>query len=212
MTAADAWRGLDDAWQEAFRQAWEALRRGSIAVGAVVTAPDGTVVSVARNRVADADGPAGQVFGSTIAHAEINALAHVPFRQHERVLVLTTTLEPCLQCAAAIRMAPVATVRVAGADPLWDGCHDHITVAPWVSRRPAIPVEGPRTDEIGVFGTLISRFGLGLVPTVEGGLREAGQGPIVDLAQRLDHVALARLEVDEALDALWAELTSLTSA
>ena len=138
MTAADSWASLDHAWQEAFRQAWEALRGGNIAVGAVITAPDGTVVSASRNRVSDADGPAGQVFGSTIAHAEINALAHVPFRKHERILTLTTTLEPCLQCAAAIRMAPVASVRIAGADRLWDGCGDFTSLNPWVARRPQV--------------------------------------------------------------------------
>ncbi|MGH7612388.1 MAG: hypothetical protein ACREN4_10250 [Candidatus Dormibacteria bacterium] len=38
--------------------------------------------------------------------------------------MLTTTLEPCLQCSAAISMAPVALVRYAGADALWEGCHD----------------------------------------------------------------------------------------
>jgi hypothetical protein len=41
-----------------------------------------------------------------------------------RNLVLTTTLQPCLQCAAAIRLGPVAAVRFAGADRYWDGCHD----------------------------------------------------------------------------------------
>jgi tRNA(adenine34) deaminase len=213
MTAADVWADLDHAWQEAFRQAWEALRGGNIAVGAVVTTPDGTIVSASRNRVADADGPAGQAFGSSIAHAEINALAHVPFRKHDRNLVLTTTLQPCFQCSAAIRMAPVGTVRVAGADPLWDGCHDfeaHPT--PWVARRPPIPIEGPRRDELGVFGTLISRFGAGLVPPLEEALREIGEGPILDLARCLDQDALARLEVDQALDALWSDLTALVRA
>ena len=209
MSAADSWASLDHAWQEAFRQAWEALRRGNIAVGAVVTEPDGRVVSASRNRVADTDGPAGQAFGSTIAHAEINALAHVPFRKHERNLVLTTTLQPCLQCSAAIRMAPIAHVRVAGADPLWDGTHELHDTAPWVSRRPPIPLEGPRCDEIGVFGTLISRIGIGIIPVIEDALRDLGHGPIVDLATSLDVEALARLEVDEALEQLWPELTRL---
>lgn len=212
MTAADCWASLDDAWQEAFRQAWEALRGGNIAVGAVITAPDGTIVSASRNRVADADGPAGQAFGSTIAHAEINALAHVPFRKHDRILTLTTTLEPCLQCSAAIRMAPVASVRIAGADRLWDGCHDIVTDAPWVNRRAPIELEGPRCDEIGVFGTMISRIGTGLIPVIEEALREMGEGPIIDLAGSLDVDALTRLEVHQALDALWGDLSALVRA
>lgn len=209
MTATDRWSTLDHAWQEAFRQAWEALRGGNIAVGAVVTTDDGTVLSASRNRVADSEAPAGQVFGSTIAHAEINALAHVPFRKHDRTLTLTTTLQPCLQCSAAIRMAPVAHVRVAGADVLWDGCHELHEGAPWVGRRPPIPLEGPRRDQVGVFGTLISRLGIGLIPVIEDALRELGDGPIVDLAKSIDVDAIARLEVHQALDALWDDLSAL---
>jgi len=34
--------------------------------------------------------------------------------------VLTTTLEPCLQCAAAIRLGPIANVRFAGPDLFWE--------------------------------------------------------------------------------------------
>jgi tRNA(adenine34) deaminase len=107
------WCGLDDSWQEAFRQAWEALRTGNIAVGASAATPDGTTVYAARNRVLDLEGPVGEVFGSSLAHAETNVLARLSFRQPEK-LVLTTTLEPCIQCAAAIRLAPVAIVRFAG--------------------------------------------------------------------------------------------------
>ena len=56
MAAERLWSGLDDSWQEAFRQAWEALRTGNIAVGACATLSDGTLVHAARNRVADRDG------------------------------------------------------------------------------------------------------------------------------------------------------------
>jgi len=53
--AARAWADLDAPWQEAFRQAWEALRTGNIAVGACASSPDGTIVHAARNRVFDSD-------------------------------------------------------------------------------------------------------------------------------------------------------------
>jgi hypothetical protein len=42
--AARIWAGLDKPWQEAFRQAWEALRTGNIAVGACVSTPAGEIV------------------------------------------------------------------------------------------------------------------------------------------------------------------------
>jgi tRNA(Arg) A34 adenosine deaminase TadA len=106
----DPWQELDEAWREAFRQAWEALRTGNIPIGACAATPDGEIIHSARNRVADSDGPHGEIFGSALAHAETNVLARLPFR-HRRDLILTTTLEPCLQCAAAIRLGPVATVR-----------------------------------------------------------------------------------------------------
>ena len=58
--AARLWAGLDEAWQEAFRQASDALRGGNIPVGACASTPDGEIVRSARNRVTDAEGPPGR--------------------------------------------------------------------------------------------------------------------------------------------------------
>ena len=116
-------QALDEPWREAFRQAWDALQSGTIAVGACASTADGSIVRSGRNRVFDSDGPHGEIFGSSLAHAEMNVLAKLEFLRHSN-LVLTTTLEPCLQCAAAIRLGPIATVRFAGRDAYWDGCHD----------------------------------------------------------------------------------------
>jgi len=147
--AALAWAGLDEPWREAFRQAWDAVRSGSIGVGACASTPDGEVIHSARNRVNDADGPHGEIFGSSLAHAEMNVLARLGFRRHQG-LVLTTTLQPCLQCAGAIRLARIATVRFAGHDRYWDGYHDFARLAtreayrataapsrPWRPTRPS---------------------------------------------------------------------------
>jgi len=214
-TAERLWSGLDDAWQEAFRQAWEALRTGNIAVGACAALPDGTLVHAARNRVADRHGPAGEVFGSSMAHAEVNVLARLGYRQ-PRQLVLTTTLEPCIQCSAAIRLGPVAVVRFAGADPLWDGCHDFSPLSPREAARPTVRLEGPRTDEIGLFGTLISRFGPGLGPISTPYLRAAGEADTIDLVQHLEDSAevprIAAMEVRDAFGYLWPQLRALQDA
>jgi tRNA(Arg) A34 adenosine deaminase TadA len=211
---AELWSGLDDAWQEAFRQAWEALRTGNIPVGACASTADGVIVHAARNRVADSDGPAGEVFGSALAHAEANVMARLPYHRADR-LVLTTTLEPCIQCSAVIRLGPVAAVRYAGADPLWDGCHDFSPLSPREARRTAkATMTGPRDDEVGVFATLASRLGPGLVsgPAAEW-LRAAGQGPILDLALDLRESGeahrLAAMEVDRAFQYLWPRLQAL---
>jgi tRNA(Arg) A34 adenosine deaminase TadA len=214
-TAAQAWADLDDPWQEAFRQGWEALRTGNIPVGAVASSQDGTIVHAARNRVLDKNGPAGEIFGSALAHAEMNVLARLPFRR-QRNLVLSTTLQPCLQCAAAIRLGPIATVRFAGADRYWDGCHDFAMLSPREAQRAQPAREGPRGDEFGVFGALMSRMGGVPRPRYEEALRELGEGPSVDLARRLaedgELERLAAMEVNEALADLWPRLSELRVA
>ena len=210
----ELWSGLDDPWREAFSQAWEAFRTGNIPIGACASTADGVIVHAARNRVADGDGPPGEVFGSTLAHAEANVMARLPYRQTDR-LVLTTTLEPCIQCSAVIRLGPVGIVRYAGADPLWDGCHDFSPLSPREAARSAkVIMAGPRDDDIGVFGTLISRLGPGQVRGAAAEwLRASGQGRILDLALRLQTSGeagrLAALDVHEAFGYLWPRLRSL---
>lgn len=211
--AAAAWAVLDEAQRGALRLGWEAFQTGNIGVGAVVTDVDGRLVSSGRNRLADGEAPTGQVFGTSLAHAEINALANIRFRAHQRELVLTTTLQPCLQCSAAIRMAPIALVRVLGADPLWDGCHDLTSTAPWVARRPPVAVEWPSGDEVAAFATLMARCSPLQVPAVDDALREAGEGPLLDLAGRLrshgELDVLAAIPVEAALERLWPRLADV---
>jgi tRNA(Arg) A34 adenosine deaminase TadA len=210
----ELWSELDDPWREAFRQAWEAFRTGNIPVGACASTRAGVIVHAARNRVTDGNGPPGEVFGSTLAHAEANVVARLPYGQSDR-LVLSTTLEPCLQCSAAIRLGPVAAVRYAGADPLWNGCHDFSLLSPREAARSGkVTMVGPRPDDIGVFGTLISRLGPGLVRGAAADwLRASGQGAFLDLAQHLQESGeaqrLAALEVDEAFANLAPQLRSL---
>jgi len=200
-SAAGLWAGLDKPWQEAFRQAWEALRSGNIAVGACASTLDGEIVRSARNRVNDAEGPPGEIFGSTLAHAETNVLARLPFRR-QRDLVLTTTLQPCVQCAAAIRLGPISTVRFAGPDHYCE------------ARRTQPARIGPRRDELGTFATLVSRLGPTLTPGYERALRTLGEGPMTDLVHELEDGGeagrLPAMEVNEALGYLWPRLQELT--
>jgi tRNA(Arg) A34 adenosine deaminase TadA len=213
VTAARVWAELDEPWREAFRQAWEALRTGNIAIGAVASKEDGTIVHAARNRVLDKDGPPGEIFGSALAHAEMNVLARLRFRSH-RNMVLTTTLQPCLQCAAAIRLGPIATVRFAGPDPYWDGCHDFGRLSPREAGRVQPARSGPRRDGLGVFASLISMLGPGLGMRYEEAMRLVGQGPTIDLAHHLQDAGeadrLAGMEVNEAIEYLWPRLGELT--
>jgi tRNA(Arg) A34 adenosine deaminase TadA len=209
FAAAELWTALDEPWREAFRQAWAALRSGTIAVGACASTPDGSIIRSARNRVFDKDGPHGEIFGSSLAHAEMNVLAGLEFLSHSN-LVLTTTLEPCLQCAAAIRVGPIATVRFAGPDVYWNGCHDFAKLSPREAGRTQPSRIGPCHDELGVFGTLIARLGPRRSPRFERRLRAVGGGPILDLVDELESAdekdRLVDLEVNQALDYLWPRL------
>ncbi|HUN36070.1 MAG TPA: hypothetical protein VMU95_29075 [Trebonia sp.] len=210
--AARLWAELDEAWLVAFGQAWDALRSGNIAVGACIATPDGEVIRAARNRVADTSGPVGEVFGTSLAHAEINVLARMPFRGR-RDLVLTTTLQPCLQCAAAIRLGRVAAVRFAGPDRYWDGCHEFGKLSPREQTWKQPEQFGPRPDELGLFATLITRFGPGLEFRLEKALREIGEGPIIDLALDIERSRelrrLTAMEAGEAFEYLWPRLEEL---
>jgi tRNA(Arg) A34 adenosine deaminase TadA len=213
--AARLWADLDEPWQEAFRQAWQALRTGNVAVGACASTPDGEIVHAACNRLNDADGPLGEIFGSTLAHAEMNVLARLPHGR-QRDLVLTTTLEPCLQCAGAIRLGPVKTVRFAGPDRYWAGCHDFGKLSPREARRVQPGRIGPHPDELGVFATLISRFApMPRSSAFEAAMRAMGEGPLFDLVHELRDTgqveSLATIEVDAALAYLWPRLQALAA-
>jgi hypothetical protein len=166
--------------------------------------------------VNDQDGPHGEIFGSSLAHAEMNVLARLGFRRY-RGLVLTTTLQPCLQCSGAIRLARIGTVRFAGHDAYWDGYHDFARLAHREARRGRMAARiGPRGDELGVFGLLISRFRMGnprLVDGFDGALRALGEGPVLDAAYELEDGGeldrLMAMEVDQALAAVWPRLQGL---
>lgn len=167
------------------------------------------MVHAARNRIADSHAPVGEVFGSSLVHAELNVVAGLSFGR-PKDLVLTTTLEPCLQCSAAVR--PVATLRFAGADPLWAGCHDFSPLSRREAARTQVEMIGPRADEVGVFGTLISRFWCH-GPKAQEFLRASGEADSLDLVQELEAGGtmpkLAATEVDGAFAYLWPQLRAL---
>jgi hypothetical protein len=141
-------------------------------------------------------------------------LARLPFGSR-RDLVLTTTLQPCLQCAGAIRLGPIATVRFAGLDRYWDGCHDFGKLSAREAHWTQPARIGPRRDELGTFATLISRL-VHLPPGYEEALRILGEGPMVDLVHKLEGGGemehLAAMDVVEGLGYLWPRLQDLTGA
>jgi tRNA(Arg) A34 adenosine deaminase TadA len=119
MTAVPVAKGepLDGAWSVALVQAWEAFRTGSTPVGAVVVALDGTVVAAGRGRRYEPAGPSGQLAGTHVAHAEVNALAQLGTSRHGDGHTLLTTLEPCGMCHDAAVQPTLSRLVFAAPDP-----------------------------------------------------------------------------------------------
>lgn len=98
--------------KRALALATEAAAADDVPVGAVVLAPDGTVVGEGRNR-READ-------GDPTAHAEVLALrAAAQSRGTWRLedCTLVVTLEPCTMCAGAIVLARIPRVVFGAWDP-----------------------------------------------------------------------------------------------
>jgi tRNA(adenine34) deaminase len=198
---------LEGPWRECFELAWEAFRAGTIPVGAVVADASGDIVARGRNRIFDETAPAGQLAGSYIAHAELNALAGLPlvrardgrgpFDEH----VLYTTLEPCALCMGAALMVMVGEIRFASLDRYGGGKELRLE-NPHTARLPLV-LSGPLDGLLGELGELLHlahfvwRRPDGHVLTV---YREH-HAALVELAETLDLMAAAQAgaSLDDAL-------------
>ncbi|UZP68528.1 tRNA adenosine(34) deaminase TadA [Desulfovibrio mangrovi] len=105
-----------DSWEALMRLAMEeadmAEALGEVPVGAVLVAPDGSVIAKGHNRTITANDPT--------AHAEILALrSAATAMQNYRVedAVLVVTLEPCLMCTGAMVHARVRGIVYGTTDP-----------------------------------------------------------------------------------------------
>ncbi|MEM8621315.1 MAG: nucleoside deaminase [Actinomycetota bacterium] len=130
-----SFRSLPEPMQQAVSLAFQAADHGSLAIAATV-ARNGHVIATGRNRLFEDDSGEDHIAGTSLAHAEINALAKLRYRAHESdELELYTTLQPCLQCLGAIRLAPISRVIVLAPDPLWAGLATIRDVTPFVAAR-----------------------------------------------------------------------------
>lgn len=96
----------------ALDEAKAAGARGEVPIGAVVLAPDGTLLARAGNRTLELHDPT--------AHAEMLAIREAAAKLGSERLVdcdLYVTLEPCAMCAAAISFARIRRLYFAAADP-----------------------------------------------------------------------------------------------
>jgi tRNA(Arg) A34 adenosine deaminase TadA len=96
----------------ALKEARLAAERGEVPVGAVLVAPDGTLLATAGNRTRELADPT--------AHAEILVIREACANLGNERLSgcdLYVTLEPCPMCASAISQARIARVYYGAADP-----------------------------------------------------------------------------------------------
>jgi tRNA(Arg) A34 adenosine deaminase TadA len=183
---------LDRAWRTSFELAWDALRSGSIPVGAVVVDAAGEVVAEGRNRIFESDAPRGQLAGSFLAHAELNALAYLdPVRRYSEH-VLYTTLEPCALCVGAAIMVMVGRVSYASNDVYGGGSQLRLD-NPHTARQPLV-VEGPLDGIVGDLGELlhVAHFLWRKPDSIVVEVHRKRNPRIVELAERVDLMSAAQ--------------------
>ncbi len=143
---------LAQPWREVFDLTWEAYLAGSIPVGAVVADDGGRVVARGRNRIFD-DAHEGQLAGTRLGHAEINALVGLSSRETYPGLTLYTALEPCHLCLAAAPTSRLGRLRYAAPDP-YGGAVGKLLPSEDMRLHP-LAVEGPLEGDAGLLPELL---------------------------------------------------------
>jgi len=204
---------LEPAWHEAFQLAWEAYGAGTIPVGAVVTGADGAVLCRGRNRMFATSAPPGEIFGSRVAHAEINALVQLGTERRYFDCMLWTTLEPCAQCIGAAWLSTIGRVSFAATD-VYGGASKLIErqiEAADSARSFHMEVEGPLEGPPAVFSELLQvAFFLDRDRThhVLDTFRQR-RPEVVELAERLELRGHADESLDDVLRRIWDDMGNL---
>jgi tRNA(Arg) A34 adenosine deaminase TadA len=210
--APEAWAALPEAWQAAFREAWVSWGAGSLAAGAALAGPDGSLVT-GRNAVLDHDRSVTPLAGTLMAHAEMTALARPPtgdYRGHE----LYTTFEPCVMCASTIRIYRIGRVDYASPDPIWEGLQEAFARLPSMARRlperhllgGALGVVGHALHLAAVWGRVDEHEWL-IEQHAQCAPRQLGVARRLIEDGRLDRWSTEGRPVEEVVAALWSELS-----
>lgn len=143
---------LASPWREVFDLMWGAYLAGSIPVGAVVADSDGRVITRGRNRIFD-EPHDGQLAGTRLGHAEVNALVGLSSSESSPARTLYTALEPCHLCLAAATTARVERVRYAASDP-YGGAVGRLLPSEDMRLHP-LAIEGPLQGAAGALPELL---------------------------------------------------------
>jgi len=205
MDAASSFAQLDAGMRLALEQAWGSTVAGSLGIGAAALDADGRVLATGRNRINETDPGDDLLAGTSVAHAEMNVLAKLPFRAHDAV-ALHTSLQPCVQCLGAIRLSSVTSVSVLAPDPIFRGVERMRDLTPFMSHRwPAIVQR--EVDRWAAFALLspthhmldhptLADQWIAMLPTVATLARDIDAGALLDGAPT----------VTEAASRVWLDL------
>lgn len=218
---ASAWGDLDAAWRLALELAWRSSAAGTIGVGSVLTAADGTVIARGRNRVYDAPGGDGLLQGTLLAHAEMNALVEVPASASLADSVLWSTQQPCLLCASAAVMAHVGAVRFLAADPFYGPIVDRMsTLNAWLEH--AWPrYDGPTDDDRWAVSAMLLQLTAAATKNPNGEVMEANHRDEPETARLIERIVAERIWIDvanaggdvsDALGRVWPRILNAADA
>jgi len=114
------WNNVEKAWQVSFEQGWQAFKKGSIPIGAVITNEKNDIISVGRNRNYEYESP-----NPKIAHAEMECLLKLDILKHPNIreYTLYTSMEPCPMCFGTIVMSNIRKVKIASRDSYCGAAH-----------------------------------------------------------------------------------------
>ena len=76
------WEDLEYGWQMAFSQAWDAFCSNTIPIGAAIINEKNELVSIGQNMIFVEKADEQVIYGSSIAHAEINAIVQLKRKEH----------------------------------------------------------------------------------------------------------------------------------
>lgn len=111
------WKDLKKSWKVAFDLAWEAYRRNTIPIGAVIVDENENIIAKGRNRIFDKVST-HPLAGTSMAHAEMSAMMKLKREEHPNIknYLLYTTMEPCPMCFSTMVMMGIRNLNYAAKD------------------------------------------------------------------------------------------------
>ncbi len=111
------WIDLEKTWKEVLKLAWEAYKRDTIPIGAVIVDEKGDIIAKGRNITYDSHST-NILAQTSMGHAEMVALMQLKKHEHPNInkYKLYVGLESCPMCFGAMLMVGIKNVYYAAED------------------------------------------------------------------------------------------------